>query len=110
MSDLKSPDEEPKDLQDLETPAYLRRDKVKVRNTQDIGGKNRDKEGGSTSKSNPFVRGVNKIDPNQITSRDYLGYSELDSYQDNTNLNNLKKVVSSNDDPKKSPDQSGDFE
>lgn len=94
MPDGDSPDkqEEPLDIQDINTPSFLRKDVIGFRKTLGTGLRNRDKEGGS-ARSDNLKSSTRKIRPNQITSLDSLGYSELDSYQDNASLKDLKTVV-----------------
>ena len=94
MSDSNSPEkpEEPLDLTDLDTPSFLRKDVYSFRKTLSVGKKNRNEEGGSKGSVNPKTSTI-KMGPSHITSLDSLGYQELDSYQDNSNVKNTKTIV-----------------
>lgn len=94
MSDAESPEkpEEPLDLTDPDTPSFLRKDILPFRKSWSMGNKNRDKEGGSKEKADPKASTI-EMRPNQITSLDSLGYPELDSYQDNSNVKNSETIV-----------------
>lgn len=94
MTDANSPEnkEESLDIENLDTPSFLRKEVRGFRKTLSIGRRNRNREGGSTLPNDPRSSTI-KMRPNQITSLDSLGYSELDSYQDSSALKNLKTVV-----------------
>lgn len=94
MSDANSPEkpEEPLDLNDLDTPSFLRKDVKRFRESENIGKKNRNLEGGSKGSANPKTSTI-VMRPNQITSLDSLGYPELDSYQDNPSVKNTVPIV-----------------